>query len=67
MSRAITIIGFCVCGVLALILMWSAHRDPDRTAGFGALLDEIMTSRAIRVTLVVFWWWLGWHFIGEGY
>jgi hypothetical protein len=21
-----------------------------------------MASRAVRITIIVFWWWLGWHF-----
>jgi hypothetical protein len=62
-SRAITIVGFCLCGVLAILLVWSAWRDQDRTAPLGELLDELMVSRAIRMTLVMFWWWLGWHFL----
>jgi hypothetical protein len=53
-------------GVYAVVLTWWGHRAPDRLAPFGSLLDRVMTSRAIRITLVVFWWWLGWHFFVTG-
>lgn len=62
MSRFITIAGFVVVGVYALVLAWYGRRAPDRVASFGTLFDRIMTSRAIRITMIVFWWWLGWHF-----
>jgi hypothetical protein len=62
-SRAFTIIGFCVCGALALLLWYLSRRNPDKVAPIDELLDQIMVSRAIRLTIIVFWWWLGWHFI----
>jgi hypothetical protein len=62
MSRFITIAGFAAIGVYALVLAWYGRRAPDRVAPFGTLFDRIMTSRAIRITMIVFWWWLGWHF-----
>ncbi|HWD62640.1 MAG TPA: DUF6186 family protein [Humibacter sp.] len=62
MSRFITIAGFVAVGVFGLVLAWYGRRAPDRVAPFGTLLDRVMASRAIRITIVVFWWWLGWHF-----
>jgi hypothetical protein len=26
-------------------------------------LDAVFVDRVARVALVVFWWWLGWHFL----
>ncbi|TAM66175.1 MAG: hypothetical protein EPN48_17680 [Microbacteriaceae bacterium] len=63
MSRVITIIGFCVCGVLAILLVLTSRRNPDKTSPLGELLDRVMASRAVRITILVFWWWLGWHFL----
>lgn len=63
MSRTFTIIGFCVCGALAIALWWVSKRNPDRVAPIDELLDEVMVSRAVRLTVMVFWWWIGWHFI----
>jgi hypothetical protein len=62
MIRLITALGYAAVGVYAVVLTWYAHRDPDRLTPFGSLLDRVMASRAVRITLVVFWWWLGWHF-----
>jgi len=63
MSRVITILGFCTCGVLGVLLVLSSRRNPQKTAPFDKLLDQVMASRAVRITILVFWWWLGWHFL----
>lgn len=62
MSRAIAIAGFVVVGLLGVLLVVGSRRDPERVAPLSTLLDDVMQSRAVRLTLVVFWWWLGWHF-----
>jgi len=63
MNRVITIIGFCACGVLGFLLVLSSRRNPQKTAPLDKLLDRVMASRAVRITILVFWWWLGWHFL----
>jgi hypothetical protein len=63
MSRSITIAGFCACGVLAIVLLLDSRRSPQSTAPLDKLLDRVMASRAARITILVFWWWLGWHFL----
>jgi hypothetical protein len=40
-----------------------SRRSPQRTAPIDKLLDRVMASRAARITILVFWWWLGWHFL----
>lgn len=62
MSRIITVVGFVAVGLFALVLAWYGRRAPERVAPFGSLLDDVMASRAVRITMIVFWWWLGWHF-----
>ena len=62
MSRIVTILGFVAVGVFGLVLAWYGRRAPDRVSPFSTLLDRVMASRAIRITIIVFWWWLGWHF-----
>jgi len=56
-------IGFVLCAVAALVLVWLAHRDPQRIAPLDDLLDEVMLRREARVVIVLFWWWLGWHML----
>lgn len=61
--RLVTIVGFVLCGVAMVVLVITSRRQPDRVAPFSRLLERVMVSRAARVTLVLFWWWLGWHFL----
>jgi len=65
MSRIVTILGFAAVGVFALVLAWYGRRAPERVAPFGTLLDRVMASRAVRITILLFWWWLGWHFFAS--
>jgi hypothetical protein len=27
------------------------------------VLDLVMADRAARITVMLFWWWIGWHFL----
>ena len=63
MTRIITILGYLLDGLAAVGLVIVAKLKSDKVASFGELLDPVMASRAARVTLVLFWWWLGWHFL----
>lgn len=62
MSRIVSIAGYLSVALFAIVLTWYAWRAPERLASFGTLLDRVMASRAVRVTILLFWWWLGWHF-----
>ncbi|WP_298227232.1 DUF6186 family protein [Gryllotalpicola sp.] len=62
MSRVITIGGYLVVGVLMLALVIGSHRRPQVVAPLSRLLDRVMALRGVRLTLIAFWWWLGWHF-----
>ena len=46
-----------------MALALQSRRRPDRIAPLGSLLDSIMTDRVARVTILLFWWWIGWHFL----
>ena len=63
MTRIITILGYLLDGLAAVGLVIVAKLKSDKVASFGELLDSVMASRALRVTIVLFWWWLGWHFL----
>jgi hypothetical protein len=62
-SRLITIIGFCAWGLAALAVELAARLNPERLAPLGELLGTVLASRPARVVIVLFWWWLGWHFL----
>ena len=55
-------IGFAVEGVWVIALVVWGYRDHVRFATFGELLDRVMATRAARICILTFWWWLGWHF-----
>jgi hypothetical protein len=61
--RDVTIAGFLLCGVLIGALAVRSRLAPDRVARLGTLLDAIMADRAARFTVLLFWWWIGWHFL----
>jgi multisubunit Na+/H+ antiporter MnhB subunit len=58
----IGIIGFAVEGIAVVVLVLLSYRQHHLFATFGELLDRIMTTRAARICILMFWWWLGWHF-----
>ncbi|WP_236609540.1 DUF6186 family protein [Leifsonia xyli] len=47
----------------AVLLTIVPHRRPESFSPVGSLLGEVLSDRFARVTLMVFWWWLGWHFL----
>lgn len=61
--REITVAGFVVCGLLIAALVAQARMAPLTVARLSTLLDAVMQERAARVTVLLFWWWLGWHFL----
>jgi hypothetical protein len=64
--RAITIAGFLLFVAIAATLELLALRQSDRIAPLGTLLDRVMATRSARIGILLFWWWLGWHFlVGE--
>jgi hypothetical protein len=59
----VSAIGFLLCAGAIVVMGALSQRDRDRLAPFGDLLDRVMATRAARVAIIVFWWWIGWHFL----
>jgi hypothetical protein len=57
----ISAIGFVLCAGMIVAMGILGQRDRDRLAPIGDLLDRVMATRAARVAIIVFWWWIGWH------
>ncbi|MEQ1737186.1 MAG: DUF6186 family protein [Rhodoglobus sp.] len=53
--------GFLLFAIALVAIELVARRESAHLAPAGDLFDRVLTSRAARVTIVVFWWWLGWH------
>lgn len=61
--RELTIAGYLGCLVVALVFVVVSHRRDAPFATLTEVLDEVMSERATRIAILVFWWWLGWHFL----
>lgn len=61
-ARVVTIVGFVLLGLVVVGLVIVGRRRPDLFSRLGSLFDRVMVTRSIRVTIVLFWFWLGWHF-----
>ncbi|WP_022917330.1 DUF6186 family protein [Ruania albidiflava] len=53
---------FAVCAVALLVTDRIARRSADEVT-ITDLFDRVLTSRTIRLAVLVCWWWLGWHFL----
>lgn len=53
---------FTVCAV-ALVVITLVERRKDPEATVTGMFDRLMTDRAVRVAVLLAWWWLGWHFL----
>lgn len=63
MMRLITVSLYLLCLAVAALVELAARRDPDRIAPFGDLMDRVMVTRSVRIGILLFWWWAGWHFL----
>jgi Family of unknown function (DUF6186) len=66
MIRLVAIAGYVIVGLAGVLLVWVSRRQPNEIAPMSTLLNGVMQSRAVRITLIVFWWWIGWHFFVVG-
>lgn len=61
--RDLTIGVYLLLAAMGAVLTLLPRRNPEFVAPFGAVLERVLADRAARVTIFVFWWWLGWHFL----
>lgn len=54
---------YLLASVTALCLAILGRLRPVVIAPLSSMLDRVLRNRAARVMLIVFWWWLGWHFL----
>ena len=58
-----TALVFVACGIAGLALWATGRRNALGLAPTGQLFDLILGERAVRMSILVFWWWIGWHFL----
>lgn len=63
MIRELTIAGYLACLLTALFLVVLSHRRDAPFATLGQVLEVVLADRAVRIAIIAFWWWLGWHFL----
>jgi hypothetical protein len=56
-------LGFTLEATAIVTLVILGQHDKNRFATLGEILDRVMATRAARITILTFWWWLGWHFL----
>ena len=62
MSLVLSVAWFSLCAAALALTGWTiGRRHPE--ASVTALFDAVMSDRTIRITILVMWWWLGWHFL----
>jgi hypothetical protein len=61
-ERLIATIGFGLCILAAVLVIVISKQKFSDIIPITKMLDRLMTNRAIRITILIFWWWLGWHF-----
>jgi hypothetical protein len=61
--RELTILGYLACLLAALALVVISHQRAAPFATLTQVLEVVLADRAVRIAIIVFWWWLGWHFL----
>jgi hypothetical protein len=64
-TRGITIAGFVIVIAALFVLEYLARRPGSRIPTMGQWLGYLMRWRAGRVLVLLFWWWLGWHYFAR--
>ncbi|WEG08976.1 DUF6186 family protein [Microbacterium horticulturae] len=53
---------FLACAAAVAVAGWLIGRRYAE-ASTTAMFDRLMSDRAVRLAVIVIWWWLGWHFL----
>ncbi|WP_029146119.1 DUF6186 family protein [Microbacterium luticocti] len=53
---------FLACAAALAVAGWVIGRRYAE-ASVTAMFDRMLSDPAIRVAVIVCWWWLGWHFL----
>ncbi|MHB1613787.1 MAG: DUF6186 family protein [Actinomycetes bacterium] len=65
-SRLLTTLGFLFAGTLMVTMEILAHRRRAPLATITETLSAAAGTKPGRITVVLVWWWLAFHFIGRG-
>lgn len=62
-TRILTIVGFLACLGAVAVLDVIAKRDAEKLTSLTGMIEHVMVTRSARIAILLFWWWLGWHFL----
>ncbi|WP_280496473.1 DUF6186 family protein [Nocardia asiatica] len=64
-DRAIVIAGFCLLLAIALATVAVTRLRRDSIASLSETIAYLTSTRATKITAVLLWAWLGWHFLAR--
>ncbi|WP_174184381.1 DUF6186 family protein [Nocardia barduliensis] len=64
-DRAIVIAGFCLLLAVALAAAAVTWLRRDLIASLSETIEYLTSTRATKITAVLVWAWLGWHFLAR--
>ncbi|MBF6219426.1 hypothetical protein IU479_15045 [Nocardia abscessus] len=64
-DRAIVITGFCLLLTVALAAAAVTRSRRDQVASLGETIVYLTSTRTTKITAVLVWAWLGWHFLAR--
>lgn len=66
MTRDVAIIGYLSVPLMLSALILFSRFWPNAWASPSEVLNLIWQNRAARMTLLIFAWWFGWHYLLDG-
>ncbi|MGQ4619776.1 DUF6186 family protein [Nocardia sp. R7R-8] len=64
-DRAVILLGFGLLLAAALVAVAVTRLRRDPVASLGETIGYLTGTRAMRITAVLVWAWLGWHFLAR--
>lgn len=63
MILVLVVAGYVLVPLVGMGLVIAGRWKPGLVAPLGELVGRVFQYRAARITLLLFVWWLGWHFL----
>lgn len=63
MTRALTIGGYLFVVLFGVVFWLITRRKDSKVASVGQMIERIMHKRTTRISIVIAWWWVGFHFL----
>jgi preprotein translocase subunit SecG len=63
MTYWFTVVGYLIILLIGVVLWVSTRGRGGKFASLSEVFKRVMHYRGSRLGLMMFWWWLGWHFL----